>query len=85
MVPRIGGFAFFIRRSVWIECGGFDPNLPDYGNENELCIRLEKAGSGIGWTRSAYIHHLSGQTYGESARAKLQSAHAYILNKHGVV
>ena len=42
--PEISGFAFFIRREVWENFGGFDEKLPDYGNESELCIRLLKSG-----------------------------------------
>ncbi len=32
----LSGFALFIRRSLWVELGGFDPNLPDYSNDVDL-------------------------------------------------
>ena len=63
-LPLIGGFAFFIRRSAWEEAGGFDPYLPDYGNESELCRRLAKRGFRLVWTRNSYIHHFGKQDYG---------------------
>lgn len=60
------GFAFFVRRDVWVQIGGFDRNLPDYGNELELCKRVAAKGYRRVWVRNAYIHHLGGQSYGES-------------------
>jgi GT2 family glycosyltransferase len=60
------GFAFFVRRDVWEQLGGFDPNLPDYGNEKELCNRVAARGYRRVWVRNAYIHHLGRQSYGES-------------------
>lgn len=60
------GFAFFIRLNVWKQLGGFDRNLPDYGNELELCNRVAAMGYRTVWVRNAYIHHLGGQSYRES-------------------
>jgi len=60
------GFAFFIRLSVWKQLGGFDRNLPDYGNELELCNRVATKGYRTVWVRNAYIHHFGGQSYRES-------------------
>lgn len=59
----VGGFAFFIRRSIWEEFGGFDPKLPDYGNETELCKRLSNNGFRIVWTKNSYIHHFGERSY----------------------
>jgi len=64
-LPRLDGFAFFIRRSLWQELGGFDPNLPDYGNEDELCKRLSVRGFRIVWTQNSYIHHIGEASYSQ--------------------
>ncbi len=40
----VGGFAFMVARSAWIESGGFDPRLSNYGNEVDLCRRLKERG-----------------------------------------
>jgi len=79
----IGGFAFFIRRSVWEEMGGFDPKLPDYGNEGELCRRVAKRGFRMVWTRNSYIHHFGKQDYGRTMSKhaitqRASDAHEYI-------
>lgn len=85
-----GGFAFFIRRTVWNELGGFDRNLPDYGNEVELCKRIAAKGYRRVWVRNAYIHHLGGQSYGESIGeeaivARKMSTSAYVKEKGALV
>lgn len=64
-LPWAGGFALFIRRALWLQLNGFDQNLPDYGNEVELCKRAKDAGYRIVWARKGYIHHLGAQSYGQ--------------------
>jgi GT2 family glycosyltransferase len=65
-LPSLGGFAFFVRRTVWDQVGGFDKNLPDYGNETEFCWRLKKAGLRSVWSKGAYIHHFGSESYGRT-------------------
>lgn len=79
----IHGFAFFIRKAVWDDIGGFDKGLPDYGNETELCIRLSKAGWRLVWTKDSFIHHIGNHSYTETRTAKVARAMAYIRAKHG--
>lgn len=62
-LPWIGGFALFIRRTLWQELGGFNQNLSDYGNEIELCKRVAQSGCRAVWCRRAYIHHFAAQSY----------------------
>ena len=57
------GFAFFDKTQRLKHFGGFDRNLPDYGNELELCKRVAAKGYRRVWVRNAYIHHLGGQSY----------------------
>ena len=82
-LPSLGGFAFFIRRSIWEEFAGFDTGLPDYGNESELCKRLSSRGFRIIWTKNSYIHHFGQASYGNimsqgMIRKKRLAAKAYI-------
>lgn len=69
-LPMVGGFAFFVRRTVWDELRGFDPNLPDYGNETEFCRRVIKSGLRIVWSKAGYIHHLGSESYGRTLGAR---------------
>jgi len=65
-LPRVGGFAIFIRRTIWDKTGGFDKHLPDYGNETEYCRRLNRLGLRVVWTKASYIHHLGSESYGRT-------------------
>lgn len=81
-LPWISGFALFVRRSLWDQIGGFDLQLPDYGNEVELCSRVAEKGYRIVWIRNSYIHHLGEQSYKESIgeegiRARVIAAEVY--------
>jgi len=65
-LPRVGGFAFFVRRTVWGELGGFDKNLPDYGNETEFCRRVLRLDLRVVWSKASYVHHLGSESYGRT-------------------
>jgi O-antigen biosynthesis protein len=85
-IPWAAGFAFFIRRNLWEQLGGFDRNLPDYGNEVELCSRIAKKGYRIVWIRNSYIHHLGHRSYRDSIgdeeiRVRTRFAESYIREK----
>ncbi len=86
-LPMVGGFAFFIRRTIWEEFGGFDPKLPDYGNESELCRRVLAHGLRVIWTRNSYIHHFGKVSYSRIAgendiRQRSITAEDYINSLH---
>jgi GT2 family glycosyltransferase len=87
-LPILSGFAFFVRRSVWDQTGGFDKNLPDYGNEVEFCRRLLRSGFRLAWSKASYIHHLGSESYGKTfglrtIRQRSLEAESYIQMKLG--
>lgn len=87
-LPWISGFALFIRRHLWERLGGFDGNLPDFGNEMDLCKRVTSLGYRTVWVRSSYIHHLGRQSYANEIghhgiESRLLEAHEYIRQRHG--
>jgi GT2 family glycosyltransferase len=82
----VSGFAFFIRHSLWVQVGGFDQKLPDYGNETELCSRIAGEGYRMVWIRNCYIHHFGQQSYGgmfggDGINARCQAATSYLRQK----
>jgi GT2 family glycosyltransferase len=86
-VPWASGCALFIRRSLWADLGGFDTNLPDYGNEVDLCKRASGRGYRAVCVRKAYIHHLGQRSYDErigkqAIRARIVAAADYSNKKH---
>jgi GT2 family glycosyltransferase len=87
-VQWVSGFAFFIRRPVWDRVGGFDRELPDYGNEVDLCQRISALQYRRVWVRSSYIHHFGQQSYVSSVGqaeidARISGAARYIEKKYG--
>lgn len=87
-VPFVGGFAFFIRRTLWAELNGFDVNLADYGNEMEFCRRAVKSGVRIVYSNASYIHHLGSESYGRTIGEAIilkrgLEAKAYVDRRHG--
>jgi GT2 family glycosyltransferase len=84
VVPFVSGFAFVVKTAIWRSFGGFDVELGDYGNENEFCIRIRKAGLVIKWTKHSYIHHIGEQSYGSNPAMELKRTKAleYIRAKH---
>jgi GT2 family glycosyltransferase len=62
-VAWVAGFAFFVRRNLWEQVGGFDQEFPDYGNEVELCSRIAEEGYRLVWIRNSYIHHFGQRSY----------------------
>lgn len=86
-LPWICGCALFIRRSLWESLKGFDRNLPDYGNEVELCKRITGMGYRTVWVRSSYIHHLGRQSYADrigdrEIQARMRATYQYVQQKH---
>lgn len=86
-LPWVSGFAFFIRRSVWEQLGGFDRNLPDYGNDVELCRRILGIGHRVVWVRNSYIHHFASASYSKtigmkSILARVRAAEKYFNHKY---
>lgn len=80
------GFAFFMKLSLWKKFEGFDRNLPDYGNEDELGKRVLAEGYRMVWVRNAYIHHFGSQSFrevigDEAIAARINAALAYIRDK----
>jgi GT2 family glycosyltransferase len=78
----VSGNAFFIRRNLWEQVGGFDRNLPDYGNEIELCGRVAEKGYRLAWVCNCYIHHFGRQSYrdtlgDEGIRERIRAAEIY--------
>jgi GT2 family glycosyltransferase len=84
-LPEVGGHAFFIRRDLWQHLGGFDPNLPHYGNEDELCMRIVERGMRVVWTENSYVHHFGAESYGdEGFSERSRAGRAYINKKHNI-
>ncbi|WP_031499771.1 glycosyltransferase family 2 protein [Bryobacter aggregatus] len=62
--PRTPGYAwvhggcFLIRRQVWEDLNGFDPDYFLYAEEVDLCLRTRRAGWQIAWNGNTIAQHV---------------------------
>lgn len=87
MYNGVSGFCFFIRTDLWYKLNGFDPALPDYGNESELFQRVQKNGKRVVWLRNSYVHHFGNASYGKiftygQLSMRRKAAKEYIIQKN---
>jgi GT2 family glycosyltransferase len=74
--PLLNGFCTLIRRSVFLELGGFNAGAfpAGYGEENDLCTRAVKAGHKLVVADHVYVHHHKSASFGGERRAELAKA-----------
>jgi len=75
-VPLLNGFCLCLRREAVLAVGGFDvAAFPQgYGEENDLCLRLRKAGWRLRLAAHVYVHHLKSRSFGHARRTDLSRA-----------
>ena len=75
-VPLVNGFCTLMRRDVIAALGLLDEEAfpVGYGEENDLCIRVKKAGYGIRIADHVYVHHKKSASFGASRRLSLAAS-----------
>ncbi|MFN2302651.1 MAG: glycosyltransferase family 2 protein, partial [Anaerolineales bacterium] len=85
-MPFLNGFCLMIRRSVIDQIGYFDEeNFGEgYGEENDYCLRVRKAGFKLELADDTYIFHAQSRSYNHERRKQLSKRAAEILaRKYG--
>lgn len=68
-VDLVEGSCMLIRRSLWIQLGGFDPAFFLYGEDHDLCLRARALGARILIAPKARFAHVSaGSTFDPTLR-----------------
>ena len=86
-IPMLTGGALFIRRRIFEEIGGFDPNIFLYHEDHELCSRVSKLGYSLWHVPSAIAVHDGGNSSGRSAKIshwkgfQMARSRYYVINK----
>ena len=62
IVPMLSGAAMLVRRKVIEDVGGFDERFHMYGEDNEWCLRIVRAGWQLIFQPAAVILHHSAQS-----------------------
>jgi GT2 family glycosyltransferase len=65
------GAAMIARRECLTVVGGFDEDFFLYGEDQDLCLRMRRAGKEIGYIAEAVIMHLGGQSERETPTGEL--------------
>ena len=63
------GASMIIRSDIMRRLGGFDESFFVYGEDQDLCLRIRKAGYEIGYNDTAIIVHLGAQSERETIHA----------------
>jgi GT2 family glycosyltransferase len=74
--PLLNGFCTLMRRSVFLEVGGLNHSAfpMGYGEENDLCLRVRKAGYRLALADHVYVYHSKSASFGSARRTELAKA-----------
>ncbi|WP_414526889.1 glycosyltransferase [Nodularia chucula] len=89
LYPRISflnGFCLAIKRQTIASIGYFDEDTfgAGYGEENDYCLRAQKAGLQLAIADDTYIYHSQSRSYSHEKRKQLcDRADKALISKHG--
>lgn len=70
-VHAVGTAGMLVRRDVWDALGGFDPQLPLYRDDLDLCWRAWRAGHEVRVVPEAVVHHREASYHGRREGSSL--------------
>jgi N-acetylglucosaminyl-diphospho-decaprenol L-rhamnosyltransferase len=88
--PFLSGACFLIRRALFLELGGFDPNIFLFYEDDDLCRRVADAGHALVHVHGAVARHGRGRSSapkpGRIFRGRWHQAwsRAYVARKYGL-
>ena len=59
-IAWVVGASMIVRRNIFAQLGGFDPQFFLYGEETDLCLRARQSGYEIGYVDSVGVRHIGG-------------------------
>ena len=71
LIACVLGASMIARAEIIKKVGGFDEDFFLYGEDQDLCLRIRKAGYEIGYCKDAVVVHLGGQSERKSTSAEL--------------
>ena len=80
------GANIFIPKDIFFQCGMFDENIFLYGEETDLCIRVNKMNYKISYFREKCIIHKQGKSTGNNLIVnyfRRMTSYKYICKKYG--
>ena len=87
-VPMLSGAAILVRRTVIEEVGGFDERFHMYGEDNEWCLRILRAGWHMVFQPDAVILHHGAQSslqrWTSLEKLSVQLEASYLFQQHSL-
>ncbi len=87
-VPMLSGAAILVRRAVIEEVGGFDERFHMYGEDNEWCLRILRAGWHMVFQPEAVILHHGAQSslqrWTNLEKLRVQMEASYFFQQHSL-
>ena len=87
-VPMLGGAAILARRQMIDEVGGFDERFHVYGEDNEWCFRITRAGWRLVFEPKAIVLHHGAQSslqrWTDLQKLDVQLEASYVFQKHSL-
>lgn len=90
VTPFVSGTCMLVRRSAFLDVGGFDENIFLFYEDDDLCLRARQAGFTIVRIDSAIARHVRGGSSAPSPGRIFRSrwhqawSRSYVCRKHGV-
>jgi len=88
--PFFSGACFLVRRSLFLEIGGFDENIFLFYEDDDLCRRVADSGSALIYVPQAVVRHGRGRSSGDkpgrifTSRWHQAWSRAYVSRKYGL-
>jgi GT2 family glycosyltransferase len=88
--PFVSGACMLVERELFMQMGGFDPEIFLFYEDDDLCRRMSDAGKSIIYVHGAVLRHLRGKSVAPSlnhtytVRYHLAWSRAYISKKYGL-
>ena len=87
-VPMLSGAAILVRRTVIEEVGGFDERFHMYGEDNEWCLRILRAGWDMVFQPDAVVLHHGAQSslqrWTNLEKLSVQLEASYLFQQHSL-
>jgi N-acetylglucosaminyl-diphospho-decaprenol L-rhamnosyltransferase len=90
VMPFVSGACMLVRRSAFLDVGGFDENIFLFYEDDDLCLRARQAGFTIVRIDSAIARHVRGGSSAPSPGRIFRSrwhqawSRSYVCRKHGI-
>jgi N-acetylglucosaminyl-diphospho-decaprenol L-rhamnosyltransferase len=88
--PFLSGACYLVKRDLFLQLGGFDPNIFLFYEDNDLCRRVIDAGYSVTYVHDAIVSHAQGKSSKPIAGRRFKTrwhyawSQSYLAHKYGL-